>query len=1146
MENSVIVQQIIGNALARKEEIKTLTDIPVDLLMVGTLEVLSDYYFDMLPRAIREDQEAMEEVESLKQVMSKYTSFWDMVLFDITTLVKQGASYLGTVSKEQRNLKSTFAEAEKRIRKEELGEITADVLAQVMIDNPTPAIKKHLLGQKETVTSTSTDDTESLTVEDVFADFEDFKLVPSEEKEQAPEGVSALVQEAKKLKASILERVFGQNHAVNVFITGYFHSQLAHKIRKDKTKPKATFLFAGPPGTGKTFLSETVAGLLKLPFARFDMSEYSEKEANLEFCGSDKVYKNAKAGNVTSFVSKNPKCVLLFDEIEKAHVNVIHLFLQILDAGRVRDNFTDEEVSFADAIIIMTTNAGKNLYDDLSISNLSTLPNKQILKALSTDKGPSGEPLFPAPICSRFAGGNIVMFNHLGANSLLEIAKNELEKNIKDFNKSMKTPITLDPKVPTAIMMAEGGKADARAIKGRANNFFHDELYELFRLIDPKKLEGVKNITINAEIPNDENIRSMFENSKGNEILVFAEGKFASDIATKVTSVKSHFTSSLDEAKKVLLENHICAVFCDIACGLKNQSKKLLNAEDIDSAGQEFLAYVVEKHALPVYLIQRDENDISGEELFSFAKMGVRDIITVNGKRKGALDKSILAVCEEAYRQGNMIKLASENKVMSFKTSQSLSPDGKTAEIDLFGFSLSLAPDADDSGDILEGTTKPKVRFDDVIGAEDAKRELKYFVEYLKDPKAFMKKGVRAPRGVLLYGPPGTGKTLLAKAMAGESDVTFMPVDGNSFLKRFVGEGAETVHHLFASARKYAPTVVFIDEIDAIAKDRNANTSSTNAESATLTAFLTEMDGFNTDTSKPVFILSATNFNTDPKQGVSLDPALLRRFDRKILVDLPNKEERQRYLEMKLEKYPVITISKSEVESIATRSSGMSLADLESVIEFALRNAIMTDGVIGDKEFEDAFETFNGGEKKLWSKDSLEKTARHEAGHALIYWLCGNVPSYVTIVARGDHGGYMQFNDENKATYSRQDLLNRIRGSLGGRGAEIAYYGTEAGVSTGASGDLKSATSVAHDMICIYGMDEKLGLSSSLALDGDAEYNSVVRGRINEILKEQLDIAIRQISENKVAIDEMVKVLLAKNYLKGDEIDAIFKKYAKK
>lgn len=193
---------------------------------------------------------------------------------------------------------------------------------------------------------------------------------------------------------------------------------------KSRKRPRATFLFAGPPGVGKTFLAEKAAEVLKIPFMRFDMSEYADKEANLEFCGSDKVYKNAKQGNVTGFVSENPRCILLFDEIEKAHMCVKHLFLQMLDAGRLRDNYTDEEVSFSDAIIILTTNAGKQLYMESESGDFSSVSRKVIVKALQSDINPStGAPYFPGAICSRFASGNVVMFNHISAHNLRAIAK---------------------------------------------------------------------------------------------------------------------------------------------------------------------------------------------------------------------------------------------------------------------------------------------------------------------------------------------------------------------------------------------------------------------------------------------------------------------------------------------------------------------------------------------------------------------------------------------------------------------------------------------------------------------------------------------------------------------------------------------------
>ena len=1147
LENSILVNQIIKNATARRDEIGVIDDILEDLFMVGTLELLSDEFFGMLTSEISGNEDAMAEFRAVKALLSKHTSFWDMVLFNIFTDAKS-SEYRSALPAERLSLKRILSLAEAECKSRGKSKISADVIIELMLKDPTDAIKKHILNEDTQRKAPPKKDSSEIDLSEFFFGDDDDDTSDSSADDTPVEvkaPLSSLVVEAKQIKEKLLEHVFGQDHAVNTFVTGYFHAQLAHKMKKDPNKPKATFLFAGPPGTGKTFLSEMIAQTLGLPFRRFDMSEYSENEANLEFCGSDKVYKGGKEGNVTGFVAKHPRCVVLFDEIEKAHINVIHLFLQMLDAGKLRDNYTDEEVSFSEAIIICTTNAGKGLYNDLSISNLSTLPRKQVLKALGSDKGPDGNPLFPPPICSRFASGNIVMFNHLSASSLLSIAKNELEKNIEKFEIASEKPIVIDPNVFAAIMMAEGGNADARTIKGRANNFFHDELYELFRLVTPDIVDGLERISIKASLDDvDEKIRSMFINNNESEVLVFADGKLAADVQDRVKGVRLFFASSLDEAKQVLFENNISIVLCDINCKPKGIRRKLLNSEDIESEGQEFLAYVLEKHALPVYIIQGKETDISPEELFSFAKLGVRDLLTVRTKKKQAFGQLVLSLCEDAYRQTNMIKLASENKLMSFKTSQTISKDKKKAEICLFNFTLALAPDHDDSQNIMDGGIKPKVRFADVIGAEDAKGELKYFVEYLKDPVKFMKKGVRAPRGILLYGPPGTGKTLLAKAMAGESDVTFMPVDGNSFLKKYVGEGPQSVHALFNAARKYAPAIVFIDEIDAIAKDRNAVEA--NGVAATLTAFLTEMDGFNTDTSRPVFVLAATNFNIDPSLGLSLDPALLRRFDRKICVDLPNKDERERYLKMKLAKYPIMKISPEEVENIATRSNGMSLAELENVIEFALRNAIKTDGEIGDAEFEEAFETSNGGEKKLWSERSLEKTARHEAGHTLVNWLSGQRPSYVTIVARGDHGGYMQYNNENKGTYTKNELLDRIRCALGGRAAEIVYYGPEDGISTGASGDLISATRTAQAMICDYGMDSKIGLSAISLNNASGECSELVRSRVNEILSEQLQLAIDEIERNRTAVDAMVQVLLKKSFMKENEITELFERYSVK
>ncbi len=964
--------------------------------------------------------------------------------------------------------------------------------------------------------------------------------------------LSDTVNATRNIRNKLLERVIGQDMAINTFVSGYFQAQLSVHSPDAGKKPQATFLFAGPPGVGKTYLAESAADALGLPYMRFDMSEYADGQALGEFSGSDKTYRGSKEGNVTGFVRKNPHCVLLFDEIEKANVSVIYLFLQILDAGRIRDNYTDEEVSFDKAIIIFTTNAGKNLYDDPEVTNLSSISRKKILKALSTDVNPAtGIPLFPAAICSRFASGNITMFNHLDANNLYNIVKRELDHNAAYFESYTGVKVRIDPMVPTAVMLSEGGKADARTVKGRARAFFHEEIYELFRLADTKKRKGsvdaLKEISLRVSLEDaDEDVAAMFRNARKAKVLLFAEPDMAALCAAKLEAhegIDCYTASDVGEAREILFNHDITVVLCDVTCRSK-ENRRFLNLEDVDSAGHDFLTYMLEDPSIPVYLLQQKQGDITQEEFLSFAKMGVRDILTVSGKKKHFADQ-VAVRCDMAYQQRNMLKLAQENKVVSFKTFQTLSGNRKTATVELFRFRKNLAPDLEDSRSVLDTASKPKVSFADVIGAEDAKGELAYFVEYLKDPVKFLRRGVRAPKGVLLYGPPGTGKTLLAKAMAGESNVTFLTAEGNQFLKKYVGEGPEEVHKLFKAARKYAPAILFVDEIDAIGMDRNRSSDHAEITSDVLNAFLTEMDGFRTDVSKPVFVLAATNANVDPARGRSLDPALMRRFDRNILVDLPNKEERKRYLVMKMGKNPSIQLSEDQIENIAVRSTGMSLAELESVIEMALRGAIRSaSGAVNDAAFEDAFETFNSGEKKEWSPETLCRTARHEAGHALLSWLSGDKPAYLTVVARGDHGGYMQHGDsENKSLYTKRELLARIRTALAGRAAELVYYGAEDGVSTGASGDLQQATRIAERMICCYGMDAELGLAYADAGSADG---AKIRERVNAILAEQMEEAERVISENQQAMDIMVDVLMEKNHLKQGEIDAIFRNAVKR
>lgn len=967
-----------------------------------------------------------------------------------------------------------------------------------------------------------------------------------ESNEKAKAQMSALVSDVRRVRTVLQNSVYGQDNAINVFVTGYFQANMLSMIDRSRKRPRATFLFAGPPGVGKTFLAEKAAQALKLPFMRFDMSEYADKEANIEFCGSDKVYKNGKAGNVTSFVAENPKCVLLFDEIEKANITVIHLFLQMLDAGRLRDNFTDEEVSFSDAIIILTTNAGKQLYEESESGDFSAVSRKVIVKALQKDVDPKTRvPYFPGAICSRFASGNVVMFNHIGAHSLRDIAKKEIRRHASSLERETGISIQIDERVYTALLFSESSAADARTIRSRAETFFNDELYELLRLIASEKVKtGVKNIekiTVSIDLEHAQSeICEMFAASEKAKVMILAGEETVALCKNKAQGFEFICVQNVEEATAAMKTQDVDFALLDMRHGASAETSASLNVEDVESPARDLFRFIREQRKeIPVYLIENRSGKLDEEEKISFMRQGVRGILHVT-KGNASLAKELEEIAMSLHQQASMIKLAKENKLISFETAQSVSKNGKNAEIKLFDFKMTVAVDSEDAKNILSAVSKPNVRFDDVIGATDAKKELTYFVEYLKNSKKYMGTGVKAPKGVILYGPPGTGKTMLAKAMACEAGVTFIAAEGNQFLKKYVGEGSEKVHELFKTARKYAPSILFIDEIDAIAKERKGSDASGATGEETLTAFLTEMDGFVNDPSKPVFVLAATNFDVEPGGAKSLDPALMRRFDRRVYIDLPDKADRIRFLKMKIEKNHALDISEAQIENISMRATGMSLAELDSVVELALRSAIREGSTaVTDAILEEAFETFNGGEAKKWDVSQLERVARHEAGHAFLCWLSGETPSYLTIVARGNHGGYMQHAEqEGKAIYTKDELLARIRTSLGGRAAEIAYYGERDGISTGASGDLAAATNTAQQIVCAYGMDDDFGLAvvnGAVAANGTMSVE--VRASVNRILKEQMNEAVRLISENKDKIDSLVEELMSKNHLNGAEIE---------
>ena len=450
---------------------------------------------------------------------------------------------------------------------------------------------------------------------------------------------------------------------------------------------------------------------------------------------------------------------------------------------------------------------------------------------------------------------------------------------------------------------------------------------------------------------------------------------------------------------------------------------------------------------------------------------------------------------------------------------------------------------------LFDQNTEVKTTFKDVAGLEGAKEEVQEIVDFLKFPEKYTTLGGKIPKGALLVGPPGTGKTLLARAVAGEAKVPFFSLSGSDFVEMFVGVGASRVRDLFKQAKEKSPSIIFIDEIDAIgrARGKNAMSGSNDERENTLNQLLTEMDGFGTNTN--VIVLAATN------RADILDTALMRagRFDRQIYVDLPDIRERKEIFEVHLR--PLKKAKDLDLDFLSKQTPGFSGADIANVCnEAALIAARNGKKEVDKQDFLDAVDRIIGGlEKKNKIITPLEKraVAFHEAGHATVSWMLEHAAPLVkvTIVPRGRSLGAAWYLPEERLIVHPEQMLDEMCAALGGRAAEKVIFDK---ISTGALSDLEKVTKQARAMVTVYGLSDKVGNLTYYDSSGQNEYGftkpysektaELIDKEISDLIETQYKRAIKLLEDNKDKLTELANVLLEKEVIFKDNLEKIFGK----
>ncbi|MBH0044877.1 AAA family ATPase [Pseudoalteromonas sp. NZS11_1] len=849
---------------------------------------------------------------------------------------------------------------------------------------------------------------------------------------------SQIIQEA------LSNRIIGQKKAMEGIAQGYLSSCL-HRSEG----PRMIYTFAGPSGVGKTYSATRFAELLNdvessgYGFNVFNMEHFTHEHDTKKLVGSGNQYTDASLGLLTNLVRINPRQVLLFDEVEKAHPNVIQSLLTILDSGYTEDATSLEEIDFTQSIIIFTTNLGQELFNK---NNQHHQVN--VFDVLRTSKnGQTGQSLAPEFV-NRLSKGYSALFSGLKVNHFIKAVEKVLIHDTLGMGGiTFKWPESFS----RFLLKSLAPEITMRQIEHSLPEIQANILQKSISHLD----EEQSNIFINV------NVSDNLAHPRQNVFLVLDDDKRVCDAINQSLSNESITLCANKSDIPPLLEK------------LRPQSLLI----DVDSLDANRFAELVDEMSSknPELILFSYQLISDSKKRYSANHEEVRehfslDAVSVTHALVGMF-KRINFYIDTEY---SLTRMCNQNQMLKYNISvEKSSGDIEVTFHDLNTQQLIYSNDLRESDFFSQSA--PTDKLSDVIGLERAKNRLNDVIGWLKQPSKLNNFGISVPAGYLFAGPPGTGKTLLARAVAGECDLPFFSVSAAELSASHHGGTTQNIKKLFSTARKYAPAIVFIDEIDAIAAARTAGTSGAAQDAnQTVNALLTEMDGF--DDKCQIFVLAATNH---PEK---LDRAITRpgRFDETIYCDLPNKEARTLFFTQYASQHNLYWTD-AELLNLVALSQRMSPAEIQQVLKEAIQFAVSNDVQLSKEIIEKTMIRVRYGspsEHLFLSGDEKRKTAYHEAGHLVAHHLLFPKQhiDFITIEPRNQALGFVATRQPDEyESYSKITIMRKLQMLLAGRVAEKLCTGSADEISTGASNDIEKATQLAMHAVYQGGIEPSVG-----------------------------------------------------------------------